>query len=366
MAGCDFIDELLFGMFADDLPLAPSPYDWRPPFSMLARRRRGFSCARDTPDNPPCGQTYCSACTKVFRDNLGPQVQQELASGKWAALSFIDPTIRLTSQQLATLNLDDLARLNRRLRDRVRVVFKDNGLSAPKIIAALDFSRETFKEDGVETGHWWSPHIHGVIEVSEGAKKIQDALNDSFRSNEKVGQPPPAEIKAVTNAAGWIGYMLKDPRDIYRRVHLAWTKRPRKRRETSPKRSSSNQPAHPPKSQTRKQPMSPQEAAPLMAVLSGIPVQNRLFLMGYQFQGGFMDGRLMPWPPSTAHQGATATTPGDVNSSSEQGHTDQMDEVEHHTHTPVPDPVFRIRLVENSARFDRLRARHGYTPRPKK
>ena len=193
-------------MFADELPLAFTAYDWTPPTSMLARRRRGFSCARDTPDDAPCGKTHCSACTKVFRDNLGPQVQQELASGKWAAISFIDPTIRLTSRELAALNSDEVARLNRRLRDRVRVVFKENGLSAPKIIAALDFSRETFKEDGVETRHWWSPHIHGFVEVSAGSKKIQDALNDSFRSNETWGQAPPAEIKPITDAAGWIGY----------------------------------------------------------------------------------------------------------------------------------------------------------------
>lgn len=103
-------------MFADELPLGPSPFDYHPTPWVERNRRRGFSCARDTPDNLPCGCADCSACKKVFRDNTGPQILWHTAHRQWGALSLIDPTLRFTDADLERKTVDEFDALKKKCR----------------------------------------------------------------------------------------------------------------------------------------------------------------------------------------------------------------------------------------------------------
>lgn len=251
------------------------------------------------------------------------------------------------------------------MQDKLRAAFLAKGLAPPDMITDFEFSRETIVENGIEVGHWWAPHVHGDIDISQGRERLQAALNSKFWVDRST--PQPALIETITDHAGWISYFLKDPRDLYRRVHFRWTGKPVRRRDgIPPVPPRSRAPSKRRNPVPKKQPMTEKQALPLMRLLARIPVQKTLLLLGFQFQGDFMTGRLLKWPPNRPHQGRTPTPHGDVNNSSEQGPTDQMDEVETHTHTSVPDPDFRLRLIESRARIERLRARRGYTPRPRK
>lgn len=321
-----------FGMFADELPLSPSPFDYTPDSAIARKRRDGFSCAHDKPDSPPCGRANCSACKKVFRDNVGPQILRHTAHGQWGRIHLVDPTLLLSDADLDAMTVADFDRIRKSMQDKMRKAFTSNGLVPPDVIGEFEFSRETIKENGREVHHMWAPHIHGVIEISQGKERLQAALNSRFWSDRST--PRPALIDLIGNQEKWISYFMKDPRDLHQRIHFRWAERLNRRRDgvlpvpSRPKASAKRRNPEP-----KKRSMSGQQAEPLMRLLSRIPVQKLVIMLGYQFQGSFMDGRILKIDPKGRSSGSSAPPLGDVDNTHQRGPTDQMDEVDPYAHT---------------------------------
>lgn len=362
-------------MFADELPLGPTEYDWVPT-PTWRNRRRGDNCSRDAPEDHACERMGCSACTKVLRDNVGPQTEAELKRGNWKALTLVDPAIRLSDQELANMDQAEFDKMIDGIRDKARRILKFLGISNPRIIGAVDISRETEKLNGREINHWFSPHIHACIETagSDGSA-IQAALNRAFQVRGPMN--PPAEVRDIKLAPGWIGYFLKDPRDMYRRVRLDWSQRPSNRVITKKQSFSSSPSTMPRRPPAIKQSMSEREAVPLIEFLSRMPVNRRLFLVGYQYQGRFHDGRLIRTNyglkagslSNTLPQrspGSRADYRGDVNNPFEQGHNDQLNEVETHKETSGQYRAYLQQHARSMARLNGLRIRNHQKTRPRK
>lgn len=271
-----------------------SPFTWK----SGVRERKGFSCDRDTPENSPCLRGNCSACTQQLRDGFIPQALQEIDPERWGRLTLI---YREYSR------IPDTGLPNRRfdhMKDVLRRRIKDAGLAGARILGTFDVSRQDIIVNGKKTGHHWTVHVHGAIEIVGNVPTMIDQLHRKFPPTSEI--PEPVRIDEFEMpVAVWIVYMLKDPALIRKYIHFKWSPRPKRTARAKKKLSNDGPQRLRQYWRPERWRMSEREAEPMMKLLAAHDIEDRLFLQGYRFPKNTW--RLVPISNSNSSHPTLAT-----------------------------------------------------------